>query len=71
MPRYFGQIYVLPILTECLQLYPNVVGRALFLDRITNIVDKGIDVAIRIGHLTDSRMGADQGPVVSGRPGAR
>lgn len=54
----FGQIYVLPILTEYLQLYPNVVGRALFLDRITNIIDEGIDVAIRIGHLTDSSYSA-------------
>jgi DNA-binding transcriptional LysR family regulator len=54
----FGQIYVLPILTEYLQLYLNVVGRALFLDRITNIIDEGIDVAIRIGHLTDSSYSA-------------
>jgi DNA-binding transcriptional LysR family regulator len=54
----FGQIYVLPILTEYLQLYPNVVGQALFLDRITNIIDEGIDVAIRIGHLTDSSYSA-------------
>jgi DNA-binding transcriptional LysR family regulator len=54
----FGQIYVLPILTEYLELYPNVVGRALFLDRITNIIDEGIDVAIRIGHLTDSSYSA-------------
>lgn len=50
----FGQIYVLPILTEYLDLYPDVVGRALFLDRVTNIVDEGIDVAVRIGHLPDS-----------------
>jgi DNA-binding transcriptional LysR family regulator len=54
----FGQIYVLPILTEYLQLYPSVVGRALFLDRVTNIIDEGIDVAIRIGHLTDSSYSA-------------
>ena len=54
----FGQIYVLPVLTEYLQLYPKVVGRALFLDRITNIIDEGIDVAIRIGHLTDSSYSA-------------
>ena len=49
----FGQIYVLPILTEYLDLYPAVTARALFLDRVTNIVDEGIDIAIRIGHLPD------------------
>lgn len=50
----FGQMYVLPILTEFLDAYPGVVGRALFLDRVTHLVDEGIDVAIRIGHLPDS-----------------
>lgn len=54
----FGQIYILPILTEFLDLYPAVTARALFLDRITNVVDEGIDIAIRIGHLPDSSHAA-------------
>lgn len=54
----FGEIYILPILMEFLDLYPAVTARALFLDRVTNIVDEGIDIAIRIGHLPDSSFAA-------------
>jgi len=54
----FGNMYVRPILTDFLTLHPNVVIRALLLDRIVNIVDEGIDVAVRIGHLPDSSLTA-------------
>lgn len=54
----FGQMYVMPLLTEYLNNNPEVIGRALFFDRITNIVDEGIDVAVRIGHLPDSGLSA-------------
>lgn len=54
----FGQIYVMPIVTDYLDENPDVTGRLLFLDRMTNLVDEGIDVAIRIGHLPDSSYSA-------------
>lgn len=54
----FGQIYIMPIMTEFLDLHPQVTGRMLFLDRVANLVDEGIDVAIRIGHLPDSSYSA-------------
>ncbi len=54
----FGHMYVLPILTDFLSQYPGVVVRSLFLDRVTNMVDEGIDVAVRIGHLPDSGYSA-------------
>jgi DNA-binding transcriptional LysR family regulator len=54
----FGQLYVVPILTEFLDLHPQVTGRLLLLDRVANLVDEGIDVAIRIGHLPDSSYSA-------------
>ncbi|WP_271899221.1 LysR family transcriptional regulator [Candidatus Phyllobacterium onerii] len=57
-PIMFGQMHVLPILTEYLDLYPAVTGRSLFVDRIVNIVDEGVDVAFRIGHLDDSTLTA-------------
>ena len=50
----FGQFYVLPIITEFLDLHRAVAARALFVDRVTNLVDEGIDVAVRIGPLRDS-----------------
>jgi DNA-binding transcriptional LysR family regulator len=54
----FGHLHVLPILLDYLDQYPSVTGRSLFVDRIVNIVEEGIDVAVRIGHLPDSGMSA-------------
>ncbi len=54
----FGQMYVLPILLDYLDRFPAVTGRSLFVDRLANIVDEGIDVAVRIGHLPDSGLSA-------------
>jgi DNA-binding transcriptional LysR family regulator len=54
----FGTMFVLPLMTEYLDLYPDVVGRGLFVDRLVSMVDEGIDVAIRIGHLPDSGLTA-------------
>ncbi|MET0439054.1 MAG: LysR family transcriptional regulator [Devosia sp.] len=53
-PVLFGRMHVMPILTAFLERHPKVVGRALFVDRMTNLVEEGIDVAIRIGHLADA-----------------
>ncbi|MHC1551560.1 LysR family transcriptional regulator [Phyllobacterium sp. K27] len=54
----FGQMYVLPVIHEYLNSYPGVTGRILFVDRPVNIIEEGIDVAIRIGHLPDSGFSA-------------
>jgi DNA-binding transcriptional LysR family regulator len=50
----FGHMHVLPIVTDYLDAYPTMAARTLFVDRPVNIVDEGIDVAVRIGHLSDS-----------------
>jgi len=50
----FGQMHVLPILMEYLDAYPSMAVRTLFIDRPVNIIDEGIDAAVRIGHLPDS-----------------
>ena len=57
-PVLFGQMHVLPVLMDFLDRHPAVTGRALFLDRVVNIVDEGVDVAVRIGHLQDSGFSA-------------
>lgn len=54
----FGQIYIMPVMTEFLDRHPEVTGRMLLLDRIVNLVDEGVDVAIRIGNLPDSSYSA-------------
>ena len=54
----FGQMYVLPIVTSYLDTYPTMKAKTLFIDRPVNIVEEGIDVAVRIGHLPDSNLSA-------------
>lgn len=53
-PALFGRLFVLPVLMDYLQFYPRVTGRTVFVNRVTNLVEEGIDVAVRIGHLPDS-----------------
>ncbi|WP_043364558.1 LysR family transcriptional regulator [Belnapia sp. F-4-1] len=50
----FGHMHVLPIVTDYLDTYPTMSARTLFVDRPVSIVEEGIDVAVRIGHLSDS-----------------
>ena len=57
-PELFGKLVVLPILMEYLDEHPNVSGRTLFINRLTNLVHEDIDVAVRIGHLPDSNYHA-------------
>jgi DNA-binding transcriptional LysR family regulator len=54
----FGQEFMIPILTEFLDRNPRVSVKTLFVDRVVSIVDEGVDVAIRIGHLPDSSHSA-------------
>jgi len=57
-PVMFGRLYIAPILLDFLDQHPDVTGRLLLLDRVTNLLEEGMDVALRIGHLTDSSMAA-------------
>ncbi len=57
-PVLFGGRYVTPIVTGYLQRYPQVSVACMFLDRVVNMMDEGVDVAIRIGELPDSSLQA-------------
>lgn len=57
-PVMFGQMHILPIMLDYLDRYPSVTGRSVFVDRIVNIIEEGMDVAVRIGHLPDSGLSA-------------
>src|SRR6195256_4380098 len=52
----FGRRYLGPIVCEFLQRYPKVSADVLFVDRVVNLIDEGIDVAIRIALLRDSSL---------------
>lgn len=57
-PVLFGSKFVTPVVTEYLQRYPEVTIACWFLDRLVNMMDEGIDVAVRIGDLSDSSVQA-------------
>lgn len=57
-PILFGSMYVTPGITEFLEQYPAVEINALFLDRNVDLVQEGIDLAVRIGELPDSSLRA-------------
>ena len=52
----FGRRYIAPIVSGFLRRYPKVTAELIFADRMVNLVDEGIDVAVRIGHLRDSSL---------------
>ena len=47
---------LLPVLPDFMALYPEVEVDLDFNDRIVDLIDEGVDVAIRSGNLPDSRL---------------
>lgn len=47
---------LLPVLPDFMALYPEIELDIDFADRIVDIIDEGVDVAIRSGELPDSRL---------------
>lgn len=54
----FGRRVVVPLALEFMALHPQVQVDLSFEDRYTDLVANGIDVAIRMGKLADSSLGA-------------
>jgi DNA-binding transcriptional LysR family regulator len=52
----FGQAYVAPIVNEFMNLHPGVAVDLLLVNRVANLVEEGLDAAIRIGPLGDSSL---------------
>lgn len=50
----FGRLYVMDGIISYLKNYPDMQVDALFVDRVVNMLEEGVDVAIRIGELQDS-----------------
>jgi DNA-binding transcriptional LysR family regulator len=55
-PVMFGQLYIVPIISDFLNKNPKVTVNSVFHDRITNLLEDNLDVAIRIGQLSDSSL---------------
>lgn len=51
-----GRYILPPIISAFLEAHPHVTARAVLLDRVANLVEEGIDVALRVGQLPDSSI---------------
>jgi DNA-binding transcriptional LysR family regulator len=54
----FGRRVLAPLILRFLQCNPKVQIELLFDDHLVNMVEQGIDIAIRMGRLADSTLGA-------------
>jgi DNA-binding transcriptional LysR family regulator len=55
-PVGFGRLHVSPVMSAYLMRYGEVSGELRLSDRIINLVEDGVDLAVRIGHLPDSTL---------------
>ncbi len=55
-PVGFGRLHVSPVMAAYLQRYPDVSAELRLEDRMVNLVEDGIDLAVRIGFLADSSL---------------
>jgi DNA-binding transcriptional LysR family regulator len=56
----FGRSAMAPVVSEFLRAHPRVTASLVLVDRVVNLVEEGVDVAVRIGQLPDSRLVARQ-----------
>ncbi len=52
----FGRRFVAPVVAEFLAAHPDLKIELLLLDRIVDLVEEGIDLAVRVAQLPDSSM---------------
>ncbi|EJL33679.1 transcriptional regulator [Caulobacter sp. AP07] len=72
-PPISGEEILRPVIDAYLEAYPAVSVNLLLLDRSANLVEEGVDVALRVGELPDSamvavRVGGDVRRVVVAAP---
>jgi DNA-binding transcriptional LysR family regulator len=53
-PSVFGRLHVAPVMCAFLTTYPTVSGELSLSDRLTHLIDEGLDAAVRIGVLDDA-----------------
>ncbi len=57
-PVMFGRMYVAPIVLDFLARHPAVTARMMLADRVVDMMEEGLEVAVRIAHLEDSSLTA-------------
>jgi DNA-binding transcriptional LysR family regulator len=64
-PQVIGRHHVVPVLVEFLHAYPEIRARIQLSDRVTNLLEEHVDVAVRLGELPDSDMIATRIALIS------
>jgi len=64
-PIVFGRLHVLPVAIEFLKAYPDIDLRIVLGDRVIDLQEDHVDLAVRIGELPDSRLVATRVGAVS------
>lgn len=59
-PVLFGRLHVAPLVAEFMRMHPALSVEMLLLDRSIDLIEEGVDLAVRIGHLADSTLHAVQ-----------
>jgi DNA-binding transcriptional LysR family regulator len=57
-PAMFGRLFVAPLVTDFLAQHPQMRVSLLLVDRVVDLIEEGLDVAVRIAHLPDSSLTA-------------
>jgi len=55
-PVPFGTAHLSPLIPKMAKLFPELTIEVVLTDRFVDLVDEGIDLAIRLGALADSRL---------------
>ena len=56
LPIAYGQLYIMPMLSDFRERYPNIKLEVSLTDDYVDIIGNSIDVAIRSGQMQDSRL---------------
>lgn len=56
VPIMFGSLYIAPVIPEFLATYPEIDLDLKFSERFMDLVEEGVDIAIRLGDLKDSSL---------------
>ncbi len=55
-PIVFGRVHMIPIISDFLAEYPDIDLKLVLADRLVDLLESDVDVALRIGELGDSSL---------------
>jgi len=56
VPTIMGRTHAIPLVVEFLRTHPDIRMRVELNDRIVNLLEEHVDLALRVGELPDSSM---------------